>query len=226
MSRLTKNLLWISLFLTYNTAIGQISSEESSQNSNWTVEDITDASYRNIEEKLFSKYANIDGSPFLFKKFQEGTVKTTKGKSFELNINYDNYSDLVISELNGQQVVIDNNYIDTFTIDNKSFVFLGGLGYVEEMAKGAINLYKKYIATVETVAAPSGYHGATASDKFDQEEILYYEYEEELKEFPGKKKDVIALLTSIDSSIEKTLKEQKLNVNKEEDLISAIGLLK
>jgi hypothetical protein len=172
-------------------------------------------------------YTEIEGSPYLKDAWARGTVKAKhNGKTYELaKMRYDAYKDELEYEENEKAYRFSGEITEFATTDG---VFRNGFPVFESLTArsfyqvvydGKVKLLKRTVARVQTEKL---YSSATQTKRFVKEEFLYL-----LKNgvFTRLKKDKKALLEALgekQDELEAFIKDQKLKLSKEEDILRVL----
>ena len=171
---------------------------------------------------------NLVGSPYLDEAFTPGTVKI-KDQTYNALLRYNAYLDEIQTknEKNEDIALLKRDYI-TASFGGKDYAIIrfseNKQGYVIHLAKGDINLYKRY--TKEFVAekeATSSYSKSQPPKLIDK--ITYYikKGDAPVQEIRLKKKDFINALAGED--VKSYLTENKAKLNKENEAIQLVRYL-
>ena len=175
---------------------------------------------------------DIDGSPFFFKDFINGTVFMADGKSYKGNIRYDAYNDEFQLKINEEIVGLLKTENSRVLLNNENYFLYNYLengeettGYFIELTKpsGGIKLLlhkrKKF---VEAVKAQNTY----AQDKpaaFKEEINYYIVVKEKLDLINLSKKSILKFLGDKKNSIDNYISEHKFKLKSEREFIDLIN---
>lgn len=188
---------------------------------------------RNLQNDELIDLNEVKGSPYETESFQPGTVSNkklidTKSFYFRYNIFNDTMEmkenqfdeDLygLIKSLNIYAKIRGKEYhYEIYTEDNKKST---DEGYFILISKGAkVNLYlRKTKSFIDAIPAKDTFRKEEKATFKDYEDY-YYKTGRVLILLPTKKKDLLEVLSDHETEIKKYLKEEKINLKNEGDLI-------
>jgi len=178
----------------------------------------------------------IDGTPFIegkdFKKViikgYSSNVQPLRYNAYEDEMEFDENGDIFYTEK--QEGLI----IDFPTLNKKyqcvRYSYLGRpyFGYLVLLSEGKqYNLYKREkIELIEGLKSPSAY-GKDENDYFSrmQDIYLFGNTEDGIVELPNNRRKLVEFFTNINSDVPGFIKTNKLNLNKEPDLIKLVNYI-
>ncbi|MDE3251542.1 MAG: hypothetical protein KGO92_01975 [Bacteroidota bacterium] len=178
-----------------------------------------------------SKYSDIRGTPFLVDKWINGSVTTTKGTYASLELKYNVYDNtLVFNKDEESYEMIDD--ILSFTLKPKAnepsgfLVFKKGISgadirpgqFVQVLAEGNINLYKLPVKQVSEMSEVN----AGVVQTFTNNAKYYIGKTGQLHFIKMNKEEVLNAMQDKQSQIESFIREKKLSLRKEGDVIDLI----
>lgn len=190
---------------------------------------------RKIIESNFSgnslDLSSIQGSPFLNNDFQSGSIVTTSNTSFDdVPIRYNIFNDEMEFRGNdNNSYYFEKSTIKSLQIGNIEFIYKAysnknsiGRSYFEVLTKGAVTLLKRYHVRFEEGQPAKAFADPTPA-KFNTLEPDYYIEigEQEAIRFSNLK-NLLEILPSKKSEIEKFTKSNKLKTGNQADLIKII----
>ncbi|WP_420575916.1 hypothetical protein [Ekhidna sp.] len=207
----------------YSQAVGGYGSPQS-------IQDVLDPTYQNTDAFYDKTYSDIKGSAYFFDDWVEGTI-LTEGQNFvnDVQLKYDVYSDALIYKIKSNSKEVPRKIISEFTLIKDGihyrFLYFDNQGYVQDLASSSgLELFLKHKKEVKYAEPATGYNVGSTEDKFVDNLKLYFSLnDQEIKEFPNKKKDRYQVFDSILPNSKKWFKEKKLNIKKTDDLIIALG---
>jgi hypothetical protein len=183
-----------------------------------------------------SRYLDINGSPFLFDSWLPAMVQLENGQTYKLDVKYDLVADnLIFKDKNGDSLA--------FVLPIKEFKFTAGRddklthsfksGFpqttgntgkntlYEVLFEGTTTLLKKQSKSIweETTT----YGTANRTKNISSKTIYYIVDESGIKPLKNQRKAVTSAFGSKSADVEKYIKENKLDVSKEEDLIKVFA---
>lgn len=172
-------------------------------------------------------YSDVEGSPYLQPDWMRGTVKAKhNGKTYQLaKMKYDAYKDEVEYEEN-QKLYRFSKEITEFS--TPSGLFRNGFSSIESFTPqsfyevlhdGNLKLLKKHFIRIVT---EKPYNSATETKRFTKEETLFLWKDNKMYRLKKDKKAILELLGSKQPEIEAFIKEQKLKLSKEEDILKVV----
>jgi len=181
-------------------------------------------------------YVNLKGSPYFVNDWSKGVIKQSNGQSIkDIEVKYDQLQDeLIFKDVNGQELGFAVPVIE-FKIDYvvnglaKSSLFRNGfepfrgsteLSYYEVLYNGQLKLAKKNAKRVEEYRE---YNSATITKSIIERTKYYYYTANKLFEFNADNKSIMAAFGESATPLLEYIKENKLNLKKEEDLIKVFS---
>ena len=175
-------------------------------------------------------YENIDGTPYLVKEFEEGKVYLTNAEVISGKFRFDLYANQVQFNIDGSRYVIaypekiimielNGNilkYID-YKID-------AGVDhdYLITLVQGYYSLYLKKSKTLKDPVPTKPYQQARPAKFLDHQDYYYIKVGENPAQRVKNKRDIIKICSDKGSEVETYIKNEKINVNKEYDLVKLI----
>jgi hypothetical protein len=187
------------------------------------------------------KYEDIKGSAYLYPMWNSGTLTDKSGKVYSnLLLKYDSYKDQVEMNQDGQVFEISAALYPKFTLsfvqpttnNVLKHVFSAAytvdgfpkMSYFELLFEGRLTLIKKY-KTSFVEENVSGY-GTGGAQKSFQSKTFYFVIEDGVaKDIKPNKKSVLGVFPEQSSIVETFLKEKKMKIKSETDLIEIIKFL-
>lgn len=172
--------------------------------------------------------ATYDGTPFLEKEWQPGSVTLISGEIKKYSMRYFVYGEQIWlkNEADSTYTLNLSDKIAGITIGNRHFIYTdyvtgnrSGTGILEVMYNGAgCKLLNLHTCQLEKGRPANGYQ-EKEKDKFQHKEVLYYQLDEqEASVLPRSKKEFLSVFGDKASLIGKYFKDNKLKM-KPEDLI-------
>jgi len=176
-----------------------------------------------------SKKTAIDGSSYLNKDWAKGYIKIIGKGEFKIDsLNYDLYTNTVLFKSNGQTYSISNNNIEYFVSDSAKFINTFNKNfsqpYLEVLCNGKkLKLFKLF----ECVIIPGSPNKGVFSEKNDEYRIeskFYTNYDNNnISKFNPTKKNLYKLMDDKKETIEKYIKDNKIKVRNQENLINVFN---
>lgn len=223
------NKLFLKITVTFLLVIG-INSELFAQ-----VIIPTDINGRRLKTK---NYVELNGSPYLFADWANGSVKFMKGAVYEGLIKYDQISDELIYLDSNKEPLEFADPIFEFIIedakgnsDSKRKVFRKGFGaspldsesnnlFFEVLVEGDVVLLKR---TQKTIVEQTPYNSATPVQHV-KELVTYYTSEKgSFIKLKKPEKNLVEALNNKAPELEKYIKDKKINLKKEDDLKAVVA---
>ncbi|MDX2415517.1 MAG: hypothetical protein QNK33_10035 [Bacteroidales bacterium] len=134
----------------------------------------------------------------------------------------------VIEPFNVKEVKVgDREYIYAFYIYEYGKSFYISSSYFHVICKGKIELLKRYYVRIVNNTYVSNYMGGGGDGRMHYSVKSEYFYrtngDEAARELGGKKKDILKLMADCKDKIEEFIKENKINVNNDEDVEEIIN---
>lgn len=184
---------------------------------------MTDVNGRPVVEY---KYTDIDGSPYLKSDWSIGIVKTPNGKTYEIaRVRYDAYKDELeydqagkyfrlgpeIAEFSSGDGTFRNGFPDIDNLNKRSFY--------QVLYDGKTKVLKKISIRIVT---EKPYGSATEVKRFLKDEHLFLFKNNMMSKLKRDKKSILSLLENQTSELENFIKDQKLKLSKEEDILKLV----
>jgi hypothetical protein len=172
-------------------------------------------------------YTEIEGSPYLNDAWSRGTVKAKhNGKTYELaKMRYDLYKDELEYEENQKPYRFGNEITEFVTNDG---IFRNGFPGTESLTArtfyqvlydGNVKLLKRNTVRIQTEKL---YSSATQTKRFMKEDALYLFKNGTVTRLKKDKKALLEALGDKQADLEAFIKDQKLKITKEEDVLKVI----
>ena len=183
--------------------------------------------YSKVKKQL--DYETIEGNPYLDERLMIGIVTFKNGDKVSYYLRYDTFSDEV-EYLQGESLLVITNKdnLDNITLNDYKIVYetyqnnnQNMEGYLLEVVSGQCNLYQKHkVEFVEAKPAISSYHAPTP-DHFQNKGTswLFGCTPHPITLFTPDKKSLKEIMSSSYPEVAKYIKENKLRLNREADLI-------
>ncbi len=172
-------------------------------------------------------YTEIEGSPYLNDAWSRGTVKAKhNGKTYELaKMRYDLYKDELEYEENQKPYRFGNEITEFVTNDG---IFRNGFPVTESLTArtfyqvlydGNVKLLKRNTVRIQTEKL---YSSATQTKRFMKEDALFLFKNGTVTRLKKDKKALLEALGDKQADLEAFIKDQKLKLTKEEDVLKVI----
>jgi len=229
------HFILVSFFLFSSVIFGQAAGGGSYVHSEARLNDLI-GKIKNDDGEIVD-LKGVNGSPYETETFQPGMVSNKKlndNKSYYFRYNiYDDTIEMketqfdenlygLIKSLNIYAKIRAKEYhYEIYTEDNKRST---DEGYFILISKGEkVDLYLRKTKTfIDAQPAKDAYHQAVKAT-FKDFEAYYYKTGRVLILLPTKKKDILEQLSDHESEIKKYLKEEKINLKDEDDLIKLMN---
>jgi hypothetical protein len=179
--------------------------------------------------------ANIQGSPYLQKEFEEGTMTVLNGTVIPgLRYRYDIYGDKMLFIINGDTATINKPLaLRSIEIGGKKFVYevyVSGpdkvaTGYFEVVEESeSLTLLHRRQAELDQDVYVSNYGGGGGTKEFRMKTVdsYYLKLGKEAASKINSRKELLELFPDNQQQIREYMKQNRLKVKKEEDLRSII----
>ncbi|WP_291725705.1 hypothetical protein [Bernardetia sp.] len=187
--------------------------------------------YTGVVEGGDLKYEQVKGTPYTNDSFQEATLV---GDSIGYLIRYDAYKQVMQlreKDYHGEAKILQPTKSYRFDLVGKNQSYIAvtypslgkGFGLVIWNNNTGVELIKRQVVTFQKGRKGNGGYQVEIADAFSEIKESYFirlSKDEKLIEIPSSKKEVFKFLGD---EIKKKAKENKLNPNKEEDLIQLIS---
>ncbi|WP_423128650.1 hypothetical protein [Gaoshiqia sp. Z1-71] len=178
-------------------------------------------------------YDQMGGSPFLNNEFVSGEIFLTDSTSYKnVPLRYNIYTDNMEFRDKSNQIleVGDPRKFDRFELNGAVFRYLPynsgsrtESGYLLELTPGKATLYKKIKISLRNAVPPQAYKDAEPPTFVSVPPEYYLALTGHETEKVKSNKHLTELLKPIQPDIDDYIKNEKLKLNKEEDLIRAVS---
>jgi len=175
-------------------------------------------------------YENIDGTPYLVKEFEEGKVYLRTGEVISGKFRFDLYANQI------QFIVDGSRYVIAYP-EKISMIELNGhiLKYIDYNIDAGVNhdylitlvqgYYSLYLMKSKTLKDPvptKPYQQARPAKFLDHKDYYYIKVGENPAQRVRNKREIIKICGDKGSEVEMYIKNEKINVQKEYDLVKLI----
>lgn len=177
-------------------------------------------------------YDDISGSPYFSDEFTEGEVKMPDGNTYQgVMLRYDIYSDRIeFKDKKGQVLeILEPERYDRFLLGGKTFRYVlyeagnkTGKSYMQMLGGGKLTLYKKLRIDFKDAQKPQAYKEAEPAQFIAMPADYYLSVDSGQAKKIKSQKETIDLLRSVKPDLTNYVKKEKLNLNKEDDLLRAV----
>lgn len=185
---------------------------------------------------LLQQYESVEGSPFLYEKWNKGTVTLDNGTIYkDISLKYDQVRDVLLFESKGGEAFEFVNKVKSFKIvtaesgENKERVFRSGYkqgndikenNFIEVLAVGKVELLKK---TTKQILEESSYESALKKKNIHAKESHYLSDGTALSKIKMNEKSLLTALKDKDAELNEYLKKNNLKIKKEEDVLQLVN---
>lgn len=187
------------------------------------------------------QYKDTNGSPYFIEEFKSGTIVDKDGVVRNVFLKYDTYKEEVVLFNDGKHFLIDKNVYPKFTIEfieeklgkKIKYTFSNEIEipgqkkskYSLVLAEGEKVKLVKVFATVLNQSQDAGYGGSVTPHWFQTKEIYYILTPKgEFLEIKPSNKSLLKAFNN-DTGLKSYLKQQRIKIRKEEDLMEVISFL-
>ena len=205
----------------------------SAQDGNVLITDLIDPSGLNTELLYSKRYADFEGSPFVFDDWKTAVIQSQTGNTFEpVLLKIDAYSDELLMKKEKEEVLVNKSAVASVTImedERPVHVFkqlpVGNMGkheLVEILFEGNHAVYKQYDVVMTRIENNAGGYGGGGSSaerkKLTMNEIYYLKRGEEFVQFKPNKKGILGVLSDKEGDVASFIKKNKVKVNSDASL--------
>lgn len=221
--KILKYALLLAITLISSTLIAQ----------DWSIEvnDIRDY-HRMINHgtKVTDTYSDIEGNPYYFEDFREGSVITKDAKKYNGEFRYDLYSDQIEFKVDEDVYWIANpELVEYLKIDDHVFMFFDkdlvdskkGF-YYEILVMGECKLLKRKGVNLKPAEQAKPYVDAKPATFVDRQSQFYIQIGIAHPQKISNKKNLLELLSDKESEISKFIKKNKISASNENELIDLV----
>lgn len=220
-----KNLIKYTLvFLTFISISANVKAQLTGNTSSIDLSFITD---RNI---IIEKYADVNGSPYLFKDWVSGEIRIGSSKLKNVLLKYDEVEDIVLINENGEIKHFTNPVNEFRILENvnsprifrAAFLPLGDLNlktFYEVLVDGRMKFLRK---NIKVISENKEYSGNIS--KSIAQDVKYFLVDGNNQPIAIKldQKSIIPFLATHDQEVNHYIQTNKLNLKKVEDVIKLI----
>jgi hypothetical protein len=177
------------------------------------------------------KSGELIGTPLLSEDFMKGTIYFhTDRKVSDLMINYNIFTGELLYKKEGNTYEVNTSDVLYFTVnepeENKIQMYqqefipqASRREFIQVLYEGNTMLYKRRVKEFQESDYKNPYSDARRYDEYRDRTIYMVKLNRELKELKPRKKAVLELLNDQADQVGIFLKEEEINLNKEDDLI-------
>lgn len=175
------------------------------------------------------RYTNIKGSPYLQNDWATGSVKLRDGRSFDgMKLKYDQVEDELLFLGDAEKEMTFSVPVTEFTLQDKTFRRGYPVGdgapanaFYEVLEEGKMSLLKR---TSKKVIEEPAYNAASSVKSIRTNENYYLTASNlQLTKIKKDKKAVLAALPDKKEELENYIKDQRLDLRQEQDLVKLIS---
>jgi len=233
--------IWNLAILGLLMAMGIPAHTQTQTDSYQSVMDIVDPNALNQELTFRNKYAEFQGDPYLLKIWGIGNVNTNQGKQIQqVDMNVDLYANEIIVRIDQKEYILSPAALTSATVRVESGDELEiqryrlpgqeGEKIVEILYHGNIKLIKWEEVEVRKMENNAGGYGGSSSTAKEIQKFFrsthYFlarsDSELPIAFDPGKQKEVIAVMNDQEAQIKTYIKQEKLKLKKDEELVQLI----
>ena len=185
---------------------------------------------QNADKSFYAK-----GSPFINENFEVVKFKKIKNKTFVARYNA-NLGEMQIQRENDTIALFNSeDYEITFTLRKKVYKTYNYSNKQGDLKQGflvvlkeidSISLLKEELVQfIESKPALTGYDKAKPAEYKRLNDVYYYKTGDKVLLLPSKRKDFLKLFPDNSEKIKAYIKENKINLKDEDDLIKIVGYL-
>ena len=178
-----------------------------------------------------NSYNGINGSPYLNDDFRKAEVRTKEDVSYIGELRYNIFKDEMEYKVNGIVYWISNPLIiDYIKIDNETFMYFCKEGmdsdkgcYFKALVTGNCKLLVKKGIILQDAVPPKPYQEAKPAEFVKHKDSYFLQKSNAYPQRIANKKSIIKILSDKSTEISKFIKTNKINSNKEDNLIDIIN---
>jgi hypothetical protein len=180
-----------------------------------------------------NRFKGIKGTPALYAIYKKGLIQAASGKWFTNDsINYDAFNDDLLVKHKGLEAIVSKDFVKQFIIiDHDSLKFIkkelpgGEMSFVRMIVNYDIKLFAKESKVISEPRNTGAYSAGRSYSEFEIKKSFFLESKHfGIKEFKTKK-DILTNFQSKQAEIDLFIKNNKINVKKEGDLILLVQYL-
>lgn len=167
-------------------------------------------------------YADISGTPFMFKDFQTGEVQLKTGEKYKADLRFDKYAgEMQFKVKDVVYAIALPETIELIDINGTRFIYTNTEStpkYLEVLSDGSCKLLAEKKVRIQDAELPKPYQPAKPARFIDHEDVIYLKLGDNNAVRIKGKKDLIALMSDEKEQITNFLGDNKLKVNDIDDL--------
>ncbi len=181
--------------------------------------------------KVTDTYTDIEGNPYYFEDFREGSVITKDAKKYNGVFRYDLYSDQIEFKIDEDAYWIANpELVEYLKIDDRVFMFFdkdlvdSKKGYYYEiLVMGECKLMKRKGVNLKPAEQAKPYVDAKPATFVDRQPQYFIQIGIAHPQKITNKKSLLELLSDKESEISKFIKKNKISASNENELIDLVN---
>ncbi|RZT96042.1 hypothetical protein EV201_0673 [Ancylomarina subtilis] len=182
----------------------------------------------NVDRYAYNRY---EGSPYLDKEFQTGSLIKKDSSIFDnLKLRYNIYNDRVeFLKKDIIKIVPSRNFTSKVIIGEKTFKLSQYLikghpkfGYLEQLTQGDCCLYYRHKVSLNPAVQGNAYQEPKPAKFVNAKGMFFIQLKDEPIMQITKKKHLIVQLSNNNNDIQKFYKKEKINIKMKEDFIKLV----
>lgn len=184
----------------------------------------------NHGSKVSDSYVDIEGNPYFFEDFREGSVITKNGKKYNGEFRYDLYMDQIEFKLDGDVYWIANpELMEYIKIDDQVFMYYDedltdskkGF-YYQVLVMGECKLLYRKGINMKEAEPPKPYVDAKPATFISRKPLYYIQKGIAHPQKVSNKGDLLENLSDKEQDVSKFIKKNKISANNKDELIDLI----
>lgn len=185
----------------------------------------------NYQVKNFDNYQNIEGNPFLNKKFSKGDIYTTYGNYKNVDMKYDIYEGTFLLNVDNKTMYLDQlPSVKKIELDSTDFFIkkykVNGKdrqSFMIRLDSGQVSLYAKKNVSLRPEEPPKALESASHPARFvDQPDSFYLQMGSGNLVLIEGVKDFYEIFPEKAEPLKAFVKKEKLGIKKEKELIQIV----
>lgn len=180
------------------------------------------------------KYADLKGSPYLNEDFTMGELESRDGEIVELNLRLNAFADELEFKTNHGIVILTNpELMSRIVLGESEYIYVESnnpqdesAGYFKKITGDNYKLLSKHRVVYMSSVAAGAYEPATKAELRKEPDSYFLSIlDQEVVKLKRKKKFFLELFPDKQELISKYIKEEKISLIKEKDLINLVDYL-
>jgi len=187
------------------------------------MDNLSNQQYFQTEVEFDNRFKGVQGNPYLFEDWQGGQVILNDGKSFNGELKYDMYEDILIYGKNKKGYTVKSDKVSSFTLKELFFVFRTDHGYLQRLNEGKVLLLAKRSKRLRKASLATAYSTNQDYHQFIEEVEYLLELEgTNADKCPKNVGGFVKIFPQHKNEIKSFARQHRLFLQRESDLIEMV----